>query len=194
VNLTLQSLVGLTQLTLSDPRRAARSVIGMDLPMPIIWIGVALTSVLAALLVHVSMVFLPPEDAAFATMFPGPFQTAALQFGMMVLTAALATQIGQMRGGRGRFAEALMLMVWLQAVMLLAQLAQIVALVILSSSLSALLGLAGIALFLWLLTNFIAELHGFASLGGVFLGVVGAGFGVILALSLILAPFYPMGV
>jgi Yip1 domain len=193
VNLTIQSLTALTRLTLTEPRRAARAVIGMDLAAPIIWIGVALTSVLAALLVHASLLTLPVEDAELAAIIPGPFQTAAMQFAMLVIAAAAATVVGQMREGTGRFFEALSLMVWLQAVMLLVQVAQIVVLLTLPMQINTFLGFAGIGLFLWLLTNFVAELHGFRSLGRVFLGVIGVIVALVIALSLVIAPFYPVG-
>jgi hypothetical protein len=58
--------------------------------------------------------------------------------------------------------------------------------------LAGIIGLGGFVLFLWLMTAFIAELHGFASRGLVFLGMVltalGAGLVLGILMILILGP------
>jgi hypothetical protein len=53
--------------------------------------------------------------------------------------------------------------------------------------LAGLLGLASIVLFFWLLTHFVALIHGFKSLPSVFIIIIAAIFGVIFGLSLLLA-------
>ena len=65
----------------------------------------------------------------------------------------------------------LLLMAWLQFILLCLQVLQLVTQVLLPP-LSELLGLVGLALFFWLLTNFIAELHGFGSLVKTFVAVL----------------------
>jgi hypothetical protein len=80
-----------------------------------------------------------------------------------------------MRGGTGTFPDALILMVWLQFILLCVQLVQVLAGVMLPV-LADLIGLAGLGLLLWLLTNFVAELHGFRSLIAVFAGLVAGAF------------------
>ena len=60
-------------------------------------------------------------------------------------------------------------MIWLQFIMALLQAVQLVAVLILPL-LAALLGLVGLGLFFWLLTGFVAELHGFRSPMQVFAG------------------------
>jgi Na+/H+-dicarboxylate symporter len=53
----------------------------------------------------------------------------------------------------------------------------------------AIVNLAGFVIFLWLLTNFIAELHGFRSLlavfGGIIFGMVLLAFGLAVVLLLL---------
>ena len=82
-------------------------------------------------------------------------------------------------------------MVWLQLLTVALQLLQLVASVI-APPLAGLIGLGGFVLFLWLMTAFIAELHGFRSRGLVFLGMVltalGAGLILGIAMILILGP------
>ena len=62
------------------------------------------------------------------------------------------------------------------------QLVQFVALFILPMA-TIVLALVGLALLIWLMAHFIAELHGFANLWGVFFGMIGT----LLALSFVLA-------
>ena len=69
-------------------------------------------------------------------------------------------------------------MAWIEGVLVLLQAVQMV-LLLLAPPLAEALGLIGIALFLWLLTNFVAELHGFRSAAKVFFTILGT----VLALS-----------
>ncbi|NJR43059.1 MAG: hypothetical protein HC767_10775 [Akkermansiaceae bacterium] len=85
--------------------------------------------------------------------------------------------------------DALLVVVWLQVLMLGLQLLQVLLLLI-SPVLAAVVGLAGIVLFLWLLTNFVAELHGFQSLLAVFGAIVLTGFAVAFLFVFILAMFF----
>jgi uncharacterized membrane protein len=59
--------------------------------------------------------------------------------------------------------------------------------------LALVISLVSLVLFFWLLTSFIAELHGFASLGWTFAGMIGAFFGMTLALSVILVLLFGLG-
>jgi Yip1 domain len=171
VDFSLQALLALAQRSVTDPRSAAGEVMRLSLPMSVRWMGLALTAVLSALLLHLSLGLLPPEELALLPPLPGPIDIALAQAGAMVLTAALAYQIGRWQGGHGLFRDALLLMVWLQAVLVVVQIVQIVVLLILPP-LGNVLGLVGLGLLLWMLTAFIAELHGFKSLGMVFLAMV----------------------
>jgi len=64
-----------------------------------------------------------------------------------------------------------LLVSWLQFVLICLQVVQIVAMVLLPP-LAFLIGVAGIILFFWLLTAFVAELHGFSSTIGVFVSIL----------------------
>jgi hypothetical protein len=90
-----------------------------------------------------------------------------------------------MRGGRGSFADTLIVMVWLQTIMLAVQLAQLVVQILLPPA-SGLVSLAGLGVFLWLLTNFVAELHRFRSLPAVFGGIVVGGILLAFLLAVLL--------
>ena len=175
---SLSALMGLLRLTLSDPRGAARRVMALPLPLGARWQALALVIVLSMLFGQAAALMLAGEGVDATAL--GLIQAAAL------LTLVYAVYIvGRLMGGRGVFEDGLILVAWLQGVMVAVQLAQIVALLILPP-LTGLLGFLGFALFLWLLTNFVAELHGFSSLGRVFGMILLTLFGVAIVLAIVL--------
>ena len=186
--MTVQGLAELMRDTLRDPRGGARAVMQMRLPMEARWLALVLMAVGSALLTHIGIAMTMPMGDTGATLaLPSPIATAATQFMVLVLTAALATWVGRWAGGQGQFPDAVTLVVWLQAILLAVQLLQMV-LLLLVPPLGALVGYASVALFFWLLTAFVAELHGFRSLGLTFLGVVLAILAVAFVLALFLFP------
>lgn len=188
----VQTLWMLAKQTIADPRLAARQVLAAQLPMAARWMALALTAILSALLLHVSLTLLPVADQQMLFGFPAPFESALAQGGILVLMAVLAYGVGRWRGGRGSFADALILMVWWQAVLLGFQLVQIAALLLFPVA-TNLLGLAGLVLVFWLLTGFIAELHGFSSPGLVLVGIIATLVAVAILASLLLMPFMSAG-
>ena len=104
----------------------------------------------------------------------------------LLLMLALALYwMGRFRGGRGSFADSLSVLVWFQIIMLFVQIAQILVLIVLPPLADVAL-LAGMVLFFWLLTNFIAELHGFSSLWLTFAGLLAGLAALFVALAIIL--------
>ncbi|MES2434813.1 MAG: YIP1 family protein [Pseudomonadota bacterium] len=176
------------QLTVQNPRAAARHLMGWQLPLSTVWLVMALMAVLSALLSTVSLLLAPDQaepsmiEPSILAMLNNPLQVAFLQAVVMVIMAMLAQGVGRIFGGLGRFADALVLIAWTEALLCLLQLAQIVLMVV-SPSLAAALGLFGMVLFVWVLSNFIAEMHSFASAGKVLFGIIGT----VLAVSVLLA-------
>ena len=109
----------------------------------------------------------------------------------LALTVILIHRVGRAFDGHGTFADALLVVVWLQLLMLALQVLQLIATLV-APPFAGIIGLAGFAVFLWLMTAFIAELHGFRSRARVFLGLVltglGTGFVLGIAIVLILGP------
>jgi hypothetical protein len=185
-------LLGLARLTLEDPRQAARVLLAMNVPLPARTAGLLLMAVGSALLMQLGFLLLPPaEDPISVFMMASPIRTAAIQWMILAASVLLVHRIGRAWGGTGSLADTLLVVVWLQVIMLAVQGAQLLAL-ILSPPLAGLVNLAGMALFFWLFSSFIAELHGFVSRGRVFLGILATSFAlaliIVLVLSLILGP------
>ena len=99
--------------------------------------------------------------------------------------------IGRAFGGTGTLGGALRMVIWWQGFLAILQALQLV-LVIASPLLAGLVGLVGGLYSLWVYVCFVSVLHGFASRGQVFLGILASLFGVafgLILLSSILAAF-----
>ena len=189
MNQTLFTLLALARLSLKRPRDGARQVIALRLPPAVGWLGLGLAAVLSTLMVHLSFAMQPADvQSFFAAAIASPLRTALLQAGFMVVAVVAVYRVGRWRGGHGSFDGALILVVWLQFLLLGLQAVQLVAYAV-APLLADLIGLATVALFFWLLTNFVAELHGFNSLGLVFVGVLATLVVMVLGLAFGLALF-----
>jgi len=87
------------------------------------------------------------------------------------VTVFLIHFVGKARGGSGRLADALLAVVWLQALMVLLQGVQLLLLVVLPP-LAVAASYISPPLFFWYISSFTAEVHQFRSVGRVFVGVV----------------------
>ena len=186
MDLSLSTLLQLARFTVQSPREGARMVMRADLPMPARWVALALMAVVSSLMAHLSMRLMPMESQAqMGGMMASPIQTAILQAALMLVSVHAVYHIGRWRGGQGSFADALILMGWLQFLLLILQVVQIVTQIILPP-LSNLIGFVSIGIFLWLISNFIAELHGFSSVFKTILAVLATLFAAGFILSLLL--------
>lgn len=189
----LAGLVQAARLTVLAPREAARQIMALQLPASIGWLAMTLAVVLSALLSVISSYLSPYEvEPAFAALFSSPLRLALLQGMLLLMSLALIMGLGRAFGGKGRFSDALALMAWLEAVLILLQAAQMVLLLI-SPQIAVLLGLLSFAIFLWVLAVFIAELHGFAS-GMKVLGVIILSFFVLSFVMALFGVGMPAGV
>lgn len=181
------SFPDLLRLTLQDPRKGARAVLSLGVPLPVRTAGLLLMAILSTIVSHLGFLLLPPSDDPFALFLTSsPLRTAMLQWMLLAGTALLIYRVGRMRGGTGSLPDAVLLVVWLQAPMLLLQIAQMLAL-ILVPPLAGLISIGGLVLFLWLLSSFVAELHGFSSRGAVLAGILITSFAVAFLLVILLA-------
>ncbi len=181
MDLSLAALLAFARHTVSDPRAAARRVMALPLSIQDRWAALLLTVVCSTILFHIELALMP-ADVVTAMLGASPLRTGLIQTLTMVAVTGLTWRLGRARGGTGSLADAVILMAWLQVLLLFVQAAQVVALVILPP-LASLLGFAGIGLFFWLFTHFVAEMHGFKSLMATFAGIAGT----ILALAFLVA-------
>jgi len=187
----IRDLIG---LTLRDPRGALRALQAEQVPLAARSAGLLLMAVLSTILLQLGFALAPPgPDPVAGFLSQSPFQTAVVQWLVLLFSAALIYRVGRAFGGTGSVGDAILVVVWLQLIMLGVQLAQLLAFILIPPF-GGLLGLAGFCLFLWLSVNFIAELHGFRSLGLVFLGLILTTFAAIFAVAVVLSLVFGPGV
>lgn len=162
-------VLSLVRLTLQEPRIAARAVLALNLPPAARWMAAGLTTLLAAILMTLLNALLPVEGEDMPRIAPF-FWVVLTGLGMLISTS-LVYQVGRWFGGRGQFADALVLMAWLQFIQVGIAAAQMIALLLIPP-LGGMIEIASLVITLWLLTGFIAELHGFSSAGRVFGGIL----------------------
>jgi Yip1 domain len=180
MDLSVSGLLAEARLTLRDPRAGARRIMALGLPASAGRPALGLMAITSAILAHLSLAAVDPAAGdPFGDLMSSPIRTAVLQFVILMAAVWLIHAVGRARGGSGSLAQALSLMVWLQLLMLGIQIVQLV-LQLALPPVAGLVNIVGMVLFFWLLTNFIAELHGFRSrlavFGGVVVGLIGLGF------------------
>jgi hypothetical protein len=191
MELSFMGLLTLARDTISDPRGGARRIMAIDLTLQERWLALLLMAVVSTLLTYLSLALAPQAAQDYlGEAMSSPLSTAGIQAIVLFAGTLAVHRFGQARGGTGSLADAISLVAWLQFILLIAQVAQVVA-EILVPPLAQLIGLGAVALFFWLLTNFVAELHGFRSLGATFLGVILGMMALAFVLALLLAPFLP---
>ena len=187
MNLTMNSLLAMAGRTVQNPREGASEILSLGVPRQALWLIVALVVVLSVIMNELSSLMLMARGSVPAeTAFIQPIPFAIMQFGAITGIAGATHWIGRAMGGTGGFPEALLLTAWLQFVMLLVSVIQFFAAIVLPGLVGIILILS-LALFLWLLTNFIAVLHGFRSLAQVFVMIVVSAFAIAFMLSIVLA-------
>jgi len=185
--LNLTTLVPMAVETVKDPRSVAQRLMALDLGRDVLWQSLALVVVLSILLAEFGALFLGgAPDAAQGSAFISPLRMGLIQLSLLVMMVFAIFWVGRAVGGTGRFKDGLAMVVWLQFCMVCLQVVQTAALLLLPP-LAWAIGVFGLVMFLWLLTHFIAVVHGFESMAKTFLMIVVSSFGFAFGLSLILA-------
>ncbi len=173
----------LMMLSYVAPRAAARYWIDQRLPLVLICQALLLMAVVLTLiggLEHAMAQDQPPPQLAGGNQFSVVLVHAVL----LLVPAALIHVIGERSRSTARFADAILMIVWLQFVLLPIQIAATLTLGAGSGLTDAIL-FVYVAVTFWLLTHFVTELHGYKSRMNVFLGILT----VSIVLGLMLIPF-----
>ena len=185
--MTFRDIIEYIGLSLRDPKAAAAWAVGLNWPMRARWDALLLVTVLAVFLVQLTAIFEPVTlDVTIRSLHVNPMLALAVSQLVILASGALVIdRLGRMFGGQGDLAGALAIVTWLQVILLAINVVQIV----LSLTVPFLAGLLSIVTFFlifWLLANFIAQLHRFKSLSGVFVGMFLGMLGLALLLSVLL--------
>lgn len=180
------SLLAMLRDSVAEPQETADRLLALRPATGVVLQAAVLVSVLDALILGVlgGGGITLPTPAGEMTL--PPFLHAAILFASLALSAAALQVGGRMLGGRGRFEEALLLVVWLEVVSISVQ-AVVLVVALIVPPFAGVLGLLGVAILLWCLVHFNRALHGFAGLGRTVAALLLGAVVVVLGMSAILA-------
>lgn len=186
--MTGEDFKALVARSFREPRAAARALLSLDWPVAARWQLLALALVLGMGLVQISL-FLTPEgrQAMAEDRAPGLVLLGVIQAVALLGTVVVVHMVARFLGGARPFEDAVMVVGWLQAVMLLVQAAQIALLLVLPG-VSALVGMLSFALLMWMMTGFVAELAGSPTLARVFFALLLGLVALVVVLAFLLVP------
>lgn len=181
--MTMNGFLRLAVQTVTAPRDVARLLLSIRPGREALLTGFALVVVLNALVFSASQLLSPaPMPAAFSN----PAVFAAMQAAVLGATILALTWTGRLLGGRARLEEVALLLIWMQALRVLAQ-ALLMLLIPASTVLGAAVFMALTVVGIWILLNFLDEAHEF---GGLLKAAAVVGLGLLamaFALSILLA-------
>lgn len=185
--MTLNDVLALVRLTLKDPRAAFSALLSLNPPAEARWLALGAVVLLAVITTQIALLGVPADVALPGfEMMRRPFSAVIGQTVTVLALAFGASHVAGLFGGTARFGDALWLVVWVEFMMVLAEVI-ILAVSVLIPPLADLLGLAAVVLFFWLLTHMTMMLNGFRRTLPTFLGIVGmllvAGTAAVLLLS-----------
>ncbi|MBV1903580.1 MAG: YIP1 family protein [Marinosulfonomonas sp.] len=184
----VKDLVVAAWASVRDPRAGARQIMAVSMPRKSRWEALFLIVVLSVLLTQLTQVF-TGHSAGIIVGGPGlstPLALGLMQLVMLVVMIFGIFLLGRQAQGTGSFDDTILLVTWLQFILICLQVLQTVAFMLVPI-VGNILGLAGFALFFWLLANFVTELHGFSSPGRVFVSILIAMVGFAILLSVVLS-------
>jgi len=195
--MTMGDVMGLMGRTFRDPKEGAAEVLSLGIPRETHFMLVMLVVILSTILTHVLGMLAVQVVPDAAPAVPSVGMNLVMQFGAVVLLIALVQGVGRMFGGTAVVAETTVLMCWLQFIMIFVVAAANLALIV-APPLGVMGMLIRAGLELWLLTHFVAVLHGFRALWPVFFGILGVavvvGFVVVIFMAIAgLTPQMPTG-
>ncbi|MFB2595073.1 YIP1 family protein [Paracoccus sp. p4-l81] len=177
----------LSRDAVTRPAQAVPRILNLAPPVEGRWMAAAVVVALSAILAWLaSQLFPVPVDTPWSPLTRSPLTMAGVQLVVLIVVSGMVARVGQLFGGKGSFADALWLIVWIDAMMLVIQVAQVLLMLIFPLT-AEVLGLVAVGLFFWLVVSFTKELHGFAHIGLVAIGAVGTLIVASLILSLALA-------
>ncbi|MFY0595802.1 MAG: hypothetical protein JXQ85_05185 [Cognatishimia sp.] len=179
--------------TIKAPKQAARQVLALELDGPTIWQGLALATILNAVVFVVTILAFPPAAPPMVLTI-SPVTLAVMFFTSMSIGTISLFWGGRIVGGIASFNDLLALVTWLQYMRLAVQLGGFV-LMIAAPSVALLLTSLALLYGVWILLNFIYEAQGFDSFGkamaNLLLGFVGLVF--IFSILISFLGFGPTG-
>lgn len=183
---TPRGLVSAAIETLRNPRAGAARIMAENLPGQVLWTMLLAIVAVSVVLGQGSLILVTGGTVTDNPYLANPMVMWGLQSALLFVMVHAIHFIGRAMGGQGVFEDTLALVVWLQFVMACLQAVQTMALLILPP-VADIIGILGLVVFMWLLTQFTAVAHGFTRLGMVFVMILVSAFGITFLLSIALS-------
>lgn len=173
--------------SISDPRGVLGDLRRRNYSVSEMSLAAALVAALGVIFFEGSLLLAPVEGGGESLLgVASPIGAFVFQYAMILVTAVMVCYGGRMFGGKGGLNDSLLAVTWLQFVMLLVQILQVAAMILIPP-LGLLIFMAALILLIYLMVNFIMEIHGFKNPLAVTAGVIGAFFAIALVLSVVMA-------
>jgi hypothetical protein len=182
-NVTFGSLVSLALGAVRSPREVASTVLSVGVPPAALLPAFLLVVILSVLLTVVGQnLGVQPSDGGGSL---SPLAVTALLCALLGAYIFGLYRTGQAMGGTGSLAETALLMVFLQFILLLAQVVELL-LWVAAPPLAGIFVIAVAVLAFWININFVDVLHGYGSLLKSFGLIVMVSLGIALVVMLLL--------
>lgn len=184
MELSFANLWQMLRLSVLDPGRAAEVVLSLPIRGGLRFAAVIVSAALSAIALWATYAAFPMTLPDGSVMEPiGPLSWAVMVGAGVFLLSGLIFVVGKLAGGKAEFTSLVLLLAWFQFVQLAMYIVQIVLLVLLPP-LGVMATLASLGLTVWVLGHFTRVAHGFHSVAGPILGLVG---GAVLLFLLLLS-------
>jgi len=170
-------------MSITKPAEAARALMAMQIPSQALWTGLALVAVLNTALFTLSNLLMP-GPSPLPAIFNSPILYLAIVMGGLTLTIYGLFFVGRLFGGKGSVADIMVLIVWMQALRVLAQAATLV-LVMTVPFLAMIVVFAAALVGVYMLVHFVDQAHRFGSVGRAALVLIASVLAIVVGLSLI---------
>jgi len=168
-------MIELMRMTVRDPLAGFRVLKAKPWQTGDRWALIFATAACSAILSWLSAALLPApgaEAGVLGFLSISPISMASVQVASAAFGAYLLAEVGRIFGGTGRFADALLAVGWVEAIMVALQTLQLAVTLILPP-LGALLGIAALMLAAYLMVALTMAVHGFRNPLLVVLGILG---------------------
>lgn len=196
MDLSLQTLLDVTKLTIRSPAEAARAVKAAQWPMQASILVMVLSGVASGLIIGLLQLIVPPEPiqmeladgSTIMMQQSGPIMQSITGVVVAFALAFAMFHIGRRMGGAGRYDEIMALTAALQMVMVVLVMGQVVVALV-SPLLALMVVVFAIFVFFRALANFVNVGHEFNDMGRSIFVVVFAFVGLLVGFMLIMTLF-----
>lgn len=168
-------MIELVRMTIRDPMSGWRMLRALPWQGGDRWALIFATAAASAILSWVGRLLLPVsagEAGLLGALSASPISMASLQVVSAAFGAYLLAEVGRIFGGTGRFADALLAIGWIEAIMVMLQMVQL-GLTLVFPALGALVGIASLLLAAYLMVALTMAVHGFRNPLLVVMGILG---------------------